>query len=131
MRDLAAALRGLLGFVVALVVVPLVNLAGGLLSDLLRIPQGPAHLAADLFWVFVAGVAGSWCALRIASKWFLALALAFFAVAAAFGLAAVVKFWDDWPRWFSLGAVLSLPLQVWLGWRLSAGYRRRMGGAKD
>lgn len=53
-------LRSLLALGLALVAVPLVNLAGGELAALLRLPPGgDARLAYDLLWVFLAGVAGS------------------------------------------------------------------------
>ena len=32
--------------------------------------------------------------------------------------------WDDFPRWFTLACLLTLPVQVWLGWWLAWGRRR-------
>ena len=33
-------------------------------------------------------------------------------------LYVTVMAWDDFPRWFTLACLLTLPVQVWLGWWL-------------
>ena len=47
-----------------------------------------------------------------------------FALYLALGLYVTVMAWDDFPRWFTLACLLTLPLQVWLGWWLAWGRRR-------
>ena len=109
----------------AAVAVPLVNLAGGELADLLRLPRGgDARLAYDLLWVFLAGVAGSTLMVGVAAVAKTAHAWGLFALYLALGLYVTVMAWDDFPRWFTLACLLTLPLQVWLGWWLAWGRRR-------
>lgn len=59
-------LRSLLALVLAIAAIPAVNLAGAWLSDrLLGLPPGgDLRLAVDLFWVFMAGVTGTWLMVR-------------------------------------------------------------------
>jgi hypothetical protein len=112
-------LRSVLALGLALVAVPLVNLAGGELAALLRLPPGgDARLAYDLLWVFLAGVAGSALMVGVAAVAKSAHAWALFALYLALDLYVTVVAWDDSPRWFTLACLLTLPVQVWLGWWL-------------
>jgi hypothetical protein len=103
------ALRSLFALVSAFVVAVLVNLGGGELADTTGFPDGgEARLAWDLGWVFIAGV-------------FATLLVVKLAVAAL----AVIQLGGDWPRWFSAGILLAVPLQVGLGagWALRGSKR--------
>lgn len=118
-RRFSVVLRSVLALALAAVAVPLVNLAGGELADLLRLPRGgDARLAYDLLWVFLAGVAGSALMVGMAAVAKTAHAWVLFALYLALGLYVTVMAWDDFPRWFTLACLLTLPVQVWLGWWL-------------
>lgn len=122
---LTLVLRSLLALALAVIAVPLVNLAGGELAALLRLPPGgDARLAYDLLWVFLAGVAGSALMVGVAAVAKTAHAWVLFALYLALDLYVTVMAWDDFPRWFTLACLLTLPLQVWLGWWLAWGRRR-------
>lgn len=126
-RDLSLALRSLLAMVMACVVIVLVNQAGGGFADATRFPNGgEARLAWDLAWVFIAGVLAAWLVVKLAPHAPRAHAAVFFALMLVIGVPAVMQLGGDWPRWFSTGIVLTLPLQVWLGarWALRGGRRR-------
>jgi len=111
------ALRSVLALVLAIAAVPLVNLAGGELSDALGLPPGGTlRLSVDLFWVFMAGVAGSALMVGVAAVAKAAHAWAIFALYLALDVHVTVAAWDDFPRGFTLACLLTLPLQVWLGW---------------
>lgn len=115
----SVVLRSVLALALAAVAVPLVNLAGGELADLLRLPRGgDARLAYDLLWVFLAGVAGSTLMVGVAAVAKTTHAWALFALYLALDLYVTVMAWDDFPRWFTLACLLTLPVQVWLGWWL-------------
>lgn len=115
----SVVLRSLLALALAIVAVPLVNLAGGELAALLQLPPGgDARLAYDLLWVFLAGVAGSALMVGVAAVAKTAHAWALFVLYLALDLYVTVVAWDDFPRWFTLACLLTLPLQVWLGWWL-------------
>ena len=121
-RRFSVVLRSVLALALAAVAVPLVNLAGGELADLLQLPRGgDARLAYDLLWVFLAGVAGSTLMVAVAAVAKTAHAWVLFALYLALGLYVTVMAWDDFPRWFTLVCLLTLPLQVWLGWWLAWG----------
>lgn len=110
------ALRSLLAIAAGLAVLPLVNLAGGALADLTGFPAaGEGRLAWDLGWVFVAGSLGAWTVARLAPRAVHAHAAAFFALMLAVSVLAVARLGEDWPRWFSAGVLMTLPLQVGLG----------------
>lgn len=122
---LKTVLRSVRALALAAVAVPLVNLAGGELADLLRLPRGgDARLAYDLLWVFLAGATGSTLMVGVAAVAKTAHAWGLFALYLALGLYVTVMAWDDFPRWFTLACLLTLPLQVWLGWWLAWGRRR-------
>jgi hypothetical protein len=125
-RTLAIPLRSLLALALAVLAIPAVNLAGGWLSTrLFALPRGgDLRLAVDLFWVFMAGLAGTWLMVRVAAVAKTAHAWALFALYLAVDLMAAQAGWDDYPRWFTFGVLLTLPLQVWLGWWLAWGRRR-------
>lgn len=112
------ALRSLLAFALACAVVVAVNWAGGGLADLLRLPQGARHLAWDLGWVWIAGIAAAWLVATLAPRAPRAHAAAWGALMLAVAVAAVLEV-GDWPAWFDAGVVLGAPLQAWLGARLA------------
>lgn len=122
---LLSALRSLLGFALACVALVAVNLAGGWLGDVLRLPQGTVHLAWDLGWVWIAGVLAAWLVARLAPR---ALRMHVSVWAVLLLGVAIAATWQvgDWPRWFVAGIVLGVPLQAWLGAWLAL--RRRRSG---
>ncbi|MDR7068512.1 putative membrane protein YhdT [Pseudoxanthomonas japonensis] len=118
-------LRSLLAIALAIAAIPLVNLAGSELAALLELPPGGhARLGYDLLWVFLAGLAGSTLMVGIAAVAKTAHAWAIFAIYLALDVYVTVVAWDDFPRWFTLACLLTLPLQVWLGWWLAWGRKR-------
>lgn len=125
-RRLVVFLRSLLALVLAIAAIPAVNLAGAWLSDHAfgLPPGGTLRLAVDLFWVFVAGFAGAWLMVKTAAIAKTAHAWAIFAIYLAADLHGAVTMGADFPRWFVIGFVGSLPLQVWLGWWLAWGRPR-------
>lgn len=123
------ALRSLFAVGAGLAVVPLINLAGGALSDLTGFPAaGEGRLAWDLGWVFVAGALAAWTVTKLAPRAARAHAhaVAFFALMLGVSVVAVARLGEDWPRWFSAGILIALPLQVGLGtwWALRSRERR-------
>ena len=115
-------LRSALALALAIAAIPLVNLAGSELAALLKLPPGgDARLAYDLLWVFLAGLVGSALIVGVAAVAKTAHAWAIFAIYLALDVYVTVVAWDDFPRWFSLACLLTLPLQVGLGWRLALG----------
>jgi hypothetical protein len=123
------ALRSLMAMALAFAVVVLVTQGGGELGDFAGFPGGgEPRLAFDLCCVFVAGLAGAWVAVRLAPCAPRAHAAAFFAAMLAVAVLGVLQLGDDWPRWFSAGVVLGVPLQVGLGawWALRRRGRARM-----
>jgi hypothetical protein len=123
------ALRTLLAMLAAFAVVEVINMGGSRLGDVLEVPGSEVRLAWDLAWVFIAGLLATFAVVLLAPAAPGAHALAFFVLALVVDVVAVVLLGQDWPRWFSAGLLLSLPLQVWLGWRLALRvrgvYRRR------
>lgn len=106
---------------------PLVNLAGGALATLLNLPPGgDARLAYDLLWVMLAGISSSALMVGVAAVAKTAHAWMFFALYLALAVYVAVTAWDDFPRWFTLGCLLTLPLQVWLGARLGVRNEQRV-----
>jgi len=126
-RTLRIALRSLLALVLAIAAIPAVNLAGGWLSGhVFGLPDGGnLRLAVDLFWVFMAGFAGTWLMVRTAAVAKTAHAWVLFAIYLAADLHGALTMGDEFPRWFVLGFIGLLPLQVWLGWWLAWGSSRR------
>ena len=128
MRSLMrAGLRSLFALVMAILAIPAVNLAGGWLSEHAfgLPPGGTLRLAVDLFWVCVAGVVGSALMVRLAPAAKTAHAWAIFVIYLAADLHGAITMGADFPRWFTLGFIGLLPLQVWLGWWLAWGRKRR------
>ncbi len=119
------ALRSLLAMVLAWVAVFAVNWGGAVLADVIRLGQGSARLAWDLFWVFCAGTAAAWVVVRLAPRAPVVHAWVFFAMALVVDVVGVAQMWGELPHWFSLGVLLALPLQVWLGARLALRMRRK------
>jgi hypothetical protein len=118
-------LRSVLALALAMAAIPLVNLAGGELAVLLKLPPGgDARLVYDLLWVFLAGLVGSALMVGVAAVAKTAHAWAIFAIYLALDVYVTVAAWNDFPRWFSLACLLTLPLQVWLGWWLAWGRKR-------
>ena len=120
------ALRSLLALVLAIVAIPVVNTVGAWLSDHAfgLSAGGTLRLAVDLFWTFMAGLVGTWLMVKVAAVAKTAHAWALFAIYLALDVQAVASMWNDWPRWFLLGVLMLLPLQVWLGWWLAHGRTR-------
>jgi hypothetical protein len=120
-------LRSTLALVLAIAAIPAVNLAGAWLSDHAfgLPPGGTLRLAVDLFWVFMAGFAGTWLMVKTAAVGKTAHAWALFAIYLVADLYGAITMWDDFPRWFTVGFIALLPVQVWLGWWLAWGRRRR------
>jgi len=115
-------LRSAVALALAILAIPLVNLAGGELATRLALPPGgDARLAYDLAWVFLAGLVGTVLMVGVAAVAKTAHAWALSALYLALDLYATVVAWDDFPRWFTLSCLLTLPLQVWLGWWLVVG----------
>ena len=121
-RRTVVVLRSVAAWVLSLYALPLVNQIGGELAPVFGLSRGgDARLAYDLLWVGIAGVTGSMLMVRIAAVAKTAHAWGFLAVYLALGLVLTGLAWDDFPRWFTLACVLTLPLQVWLGWWLAFG----------
>jgi hypothetical protein len=112
----SVALRSLLTMGLAFAVVVLVNLGGGALADTTGFPKGgEARLAWDLGWVFIAGVFAAWLVVKLAPCAPRVHAVVFFALMLVVAAVAVFQLGGDWPRWFSVGILLAVPLQVGLG----------------
>lgn len=119
-------LRSLLALALAIIAIPLVNLAGGEWAAAMDLPlRADARLAYDLVWVFLAGLVGSALMVGVAPVAKTAHAWAIFAIYLALDVYVTVMAWDDFPRWFTLACLLTLPLQVWLGWWLAWGRHSR------
>lgn len=111
-------LRSVVALALAILAIPAVNLAGGELATRLALPPGgDARLAYDLAWIFLAGVVGTVLMVGVAAVAKTAHAWVLFALYLALALYATAMAWD-FPRWFILACLLTLPLQVWLGWWL-------------
>lgn len=118
-------LRSVLALALAIIAIPLVNLAGGEWAAAMDLPlRGDARLAYDLVWVFLAGLVGSALMVGVAAVAKAAHAWAIFVLYLALDAYVTMIAWHDFPRWFSLACLLTLPLQVWLGWWLVWGRRR-------
>lgn len=118
-------LRSVLALALAIIAILLVNIAGSELAALLRLPRGgDARLGYDLLWVFLAGFVGSALMVGVAAVAKTAHAWTIFVLYLALDAYVTAVAWDDFPRWFSLACLLTLPLQVWLGWWLAWGRRR-------
>lgn len=129
---LRIALRSVLALALAIVAIPTVNLAGAWLSEhAFGLPSGgDLRLAVDLFWVFMAGFAGSWLMVRTAAAAKTAHAWILFAIYLVADLHGAITMGGEFPRWFVLGFIGLLPLQVWLGWWLAWG-RAARGRARN
>ena len=110
------ALRSLLAMAMAVAVMVLANHAGGTLADWSGFPAGnDGRLAWDLGCFFLAGVFATAVLARLAPRAPRAHALAFGALLLVVIVLGVARLGGDWPRWFSAGLLLGLPLQLWLG----------------
>lgn len=119
-QRLLLATRSLLALAAAFAVFALANVAGGELADRTGFPEGnDARLGWDLAWVFIAGVVAAGTAVKLAPRAPRAHAVALFLLMLAICVLAVWQLGGDWPRWFSAGLLLTLPLQAWLGARLA------------
>ena len=125
-RRLIAVSRSVLALVLAILAIPVVNLAGGWLSEHVfgLPPGGTLRLAIDLFWVFMAGLVGTWLAVMAAAVGKTVHAWVVFALYLAADVHAVANVGGDFPRWFVIGILVLLPPQVWLGWWLAWGRKR-------
>lgn len=114
-------LRSCLALALAVASLPATNLFGGWLAGALALPAGgSARLAWDLGWLMLSGVVMVALATILASRHQAANAwIAGLLLAAGLGW-AVAKLGHEFPAWFLATAILTLPLQAWLGWRLAA-----------
>lgn len=125
MERVKIVLRSLLALALAIIAIPLVNLAGSEVAALLGLPPGgDTRLGYDLLWVFLAGLVGSALMVGVAAVAKTAHAWTIFAIYLGLDVYVTVVAWDDFPRWFTLACLLTLPVQVWLGWWLVWGRRR-------
>ncbi len=109
-------MRSLLAMAVAFATVALVNQGAGALADWMAFPApGARRLVWDLGGVFVAGALAAWVVVKLAPHAPRAHALAFFVLMLFIAVLAVLQLGEDWPRWFSAGVLLCVPLQVVLG----------------
>lgn len=124
-------LRSALAVLLAIATIPLVNLAGGGLAAILALPPGgDARLGYDLSWVVLAGIAGSALAVAVATVAKTAHAWGVFVLYLTVDLYVTAAAWEDFPRWFTLACLLTLPVQVWLGWWLVVGRKQGAGAEK-
>jgi hypothetical protein len=106
--------------VVALFVLGMVSGAGGWIAPWLGLGEGEVRLAWDLGWTILGGVAATAFAARYAPKWPYGHGGVVWVLIAA---ASVYAAWDlgsDYPFWFVVTLLVSLPAQavgVWLGAR--------------
>jgi peptidoglycan/LPS O-acetylase OafA/YrhL len=115
-RGVWRAIRSLLAMASAFAVAVLVNWGGGELADATAFPSGnESRLGWDLTWVFIAGALAAWTVVKLAPHAPRAHAWVLFALALTIHVAAVMQLGGDWPRWFSAGLLLTLPLQIWVG----------------
>ncbi|MFI8693136.1 MULTISPECIES: hypothetical protein [Gammaproteobacteria] len=112
--------------VVAVFVLGMVSGAGGWIAPWIGLGEGEGRLAWDLGWTVVGGVAATAFAARYAPVWpYVHGGVVWALIAAASAYAA----WDlgsDYPYWFVVALLLSVPVQavgIWLGAR----YRPRLG----
>lgn len=127
MKHAVLAVRSLLALLLAFAVAVLANWAGGELADATGFPSGnDTRLAWDLAWVCIGGVLAAWSVVKLAPAAPRAHAGVLFALALAIHVAAVAQLGEDWPRWFSAGLLLALPLQILLGaWWALRNLKRR------
>jgi len=106
--------------VVALFVLGMVSGAGGWIAPWVGLGQGAGRLAWDLGWTVLGGVAATAFAARYAPAWPYVHGGVVWALIAA---ASVFAAWDlgsDYPYWFVVTLLVSLPVQavgIWLGAR--------------
>ncbi|KFL37256.1 hypothetical protein N788_10475 [Arenimonas donghaensis DSM 18148 = HO3-R19] len=114
-------MRSCLALVLAVAVVPALNLAGSWLAAALQLPPGgTGRLAWDLGWLAASGIAMVATATALATRHHAAHAgLAGLLLGLGLGW-AVASVGGDFPVWFTALALLTLPLQVGLGWWLGA-----------
>lgn len=116
-------LRSLLAFVLALALLPLVNLAGGELADRFDLAGGgTGRLAWDLGWLLVSVLSSTWLLVKLAPCAPRPHALVWSALLFAMALLAVMRLGEDFPRWFIAGLLPGVPLHAWLGFRLASRY---------
>ncbi|WP_421568232.1 hypothetical protein [Stenotrophomonas sp. PD6] len=106
--------------VVAMFVLGMVAGAGGWIAPWLGLGQGEGRLAWDLAWTIMGGVAATAFAARYAPVWpYVHGGVVWVLIAAASGYAAF-DMGSDYPFWFAITLVVSLPCQaigIWLGAR--------------
>jgi hypothetical protein len=109
-----------LSVVVALFVLGMVSSAAGWIAGWIGLGEGELRLAWDLAWTIIGGVAATTFAARYAPAWpYVHGGVVWVLIAAASAYAA----WDlgnDFPFWFVVTLLVSLPFQaagIWLGAR--------------
>jgi len=111
-----------LAVVFAFAVMVLVNSLGSWLVPLLRIPPGgEPQLAWDLAWTILSGIAAIAFASRYAPTWSRSHGGVVWAVIAAASIYTAWDFGSDFPFWFVVILLVSLPVQalvgLWVGTR--------------
>lgn len=106
--------------VVALFVLGMVAGAGGWIAPWLGLGQGEGRLAWDLAWTIMGGVVATAFAARYAPVWpYVHGGVVWAVIAAASGYAAF-DMGSDYPYWFPITLMVSLPCQaigIWWGAR--------------
>ena len=101
-----------LAVVFAFAVMVLVNSLGSWLVPLLRIPPGgEPQLAWDLAWTILSGIAAIAFASRYAPTWPRSHGGVVWAVIAAASIYTAWEFGSDFPFWFVVILLVSLPVQ--------------------
>lgn len=106
--------------VVAMVVLGMVAGAGGWIAPWLGLGQGEGRLAWDLAWTILGGVAATAFAARYAPAWPYVHGGVVWALIAAESVYAAWDLGNDFPFWFVVVLLVSLPFQaagIWLGAR--------------
>ncbi|WP_369039847.1 hypothetical protein [Stenotrophomonas maltophilia] len=123
-------LLSLLALIGALLALALVTSAGGWLPSLLRLhPGSEAQLGWDLAFTVLGGIAAIAFATYYAPCWPRSHG---FSVWSLLLLGAGYGLWmtgGDFPRWFVIGLLLSLPVQLLLGWRFGRRASRSVSSA--
>ncbi len=115
-----------LAVVFAFALMVLVNSLGSWLVPLLRIPPGgEPQLGWDLAWTILSGIAAIAFASRYAPTWPRSHGGVVWAVIAAASIYTAWEFGSDFPFWFVVILLVSLPVQalvgLWLGTRFRPG----------
>ncbi|WP_313345131.1 hypothetical protein [Stenotrophomonas sp.] len=109
-----------LSVVVALFVLGMINGAASWLAGWIGLGEGEPRLAWDLAWTLLGGVAATAFAARYAPAWPYVHGGVVWALIAAASVYAAWDLGNDFPFWFVVVLLVSLPFQaagIWLGAR--------------